>query len=115
MILQPGQTQSAQVDFTITTTDLKDELNQAMTLSVYPNPVNEVLRLEVDSKSDRNTQLVVSDMMGRVYLTKVWNLTKGEQSMKFNLSGLASDVYQLSIIADDAFVYRLIEKRHLKR
>lgn len=109
--VQPGQNQSAQVDFTITTTNIEDELDQAMDLKAYPNPTSEILTLEVNSKSVRSTQVVVRDMMGRVYLNRVWNLSRGEQSTELNLSNLASGVYQLSIIADDEIVHRLIEKR----
>ena len=53
---------------------------------IYPNPVENTLYIQMNSKEDLTIDLAVYDMMGRMYVSKMENTKNGE--IQLDLTGL---------------------------
>lgn len=66
-------------------------------ISYWPNPVNDVLHLEVMVKEDMDLQIQCMDITGRIINEGHLSCTKGTNSKSFDLSGLKEGTYWLKI------------------
>jgi hypothetical protein len=65
-------------------------------LSVYPNPVHELLTITSDVKLDENIKLILTDPAGRSVPFETTSIT--DMTVVLNLSGLQPGVYMLRLI-----------------
>lgn len=68
--------------------------NESLSFSTFPNPVNDIVNIELSSKS--NGSIIISNLNGGI--VKTIATTKAEnQNIKIDMSGLASGVYLLEV------------------
>jgi hypothetical protein len=65
-------------------------------LNIYPNPVEDVLNIRLDSKSPTSAELILSDLTGKQLIRRKLELKPGLNSEAIGVSGLASGVYMLT-------------------
>ncbi|MCX6319657.1 MAG: T9SS type A sorting domain-containing protein [Bacteroidetes bacterium] len=71
---------------------------QELLSRIYPNPVEGVAMLQLSIPEEETVTIFVTDISGRVYLTKTQNLNKGSHSLPLDLSRLAKGNYLIYIV-----------------
>ncbi len=71
-------------------------------LKFYPNPVNDIARLEFELPKSDDIQLEIVDILGqRVYFEDKGNLSAGAHNYSFNLDNFAQGIYFLSVRSEE--------------
>ncbi len=71
------------------------------TLSAYPNPVKNILKVKVSSTGENKITLLVTDLSGKTLLNKVINIINGESDTSLNVSHLTAGTYLLKMLSAD--------------
>ncbi len=72
-------------------------------VNVFPNPTNDFVNLELDLDANaEEVRVGIIDMMGKVVASKTLNNVQNELT-KFNVSGLATGTYFMSIVTPEGF------------
>lgn len=66
-------------------------------LRIYPNPVNDLLQLQINAKQPGTTVLEISDAAGKLVYARKMILRNGLQHFSINASGWAAQVYLLTV------------------
>ncbi len=78
--------------------------------SVFPNPVNDQLTLNVNAKNDQKATIVITDIFGRILQTKTLQLTKGNQLQRLAISQLAAGNYNVTIVFNNSKLTKKVVK-----
>ena len=70
-------------------------------LTIFPNPVQETLYVQLSSKKDEKLSLQIIDMKGRILQQQEVRVSVGNISLSFNASKLAKGTYVLLIKSDN--------------
>ena len=90
-----------------------DNINSAVNLSVYPNPIDKMLNIRYNLLRESEIELYVTDLLGkRVASISSGKLTAGEKTITFDASALQSGSYILQLrAANGPTSQRIIIKR----
>lgn len=88
------------------------DLTKAQGYSVYPNPSNDRLFVEVDSKSSASISFTLSNLLGEVVLTNQQAVNAGSNKLEMNVSNLNAGVYIYSMLVDGKKVAGKITVTH---
>ena len=66
--------------------------------NIYPNPVKNLLNVTIAASANKQVVVVITDMNGKQVLNSNYSLTKGDNSLKVNLSNVAVGTYAVSVI-----------------
>lgn len=77
---------------------------QEFKYSIFPNPVDDQLFVELNLKKDSPITMVISDLSGKVILQKTTLLTAGSQIATLNVGHLAKGAYLLKMKWDGQFL-----------
>lgn len=69
-----------------------------LSMSTYPNPSKESVRLMYKSKTDSELMVQVTDMMGRTYVRKASRIQAGENELQYNIQDLPKGNYVIKAI-----------------
>ena len=72
-------------------------LENSNSIVVYPNPVNDVLNLSVETSVDGNAVVRLSNTIGKIYIDKQLQIIDGMLNTSINVEDLPAGVYFLSI------------------
>lgn len=78
-------------------TSIEDIPASVENLSLFPNPANTVLNLQLNMVKTQQVRVTVVDMTGRVVITKDQLLTAGKQTIQFDLSALKAGAYTVNV------------------
>jgi hypothetical protein len=79
-------------------TSVKELVNNISAYSIYPNPSNGNVNIMIDSKDKAaNTQVIVSDLSGRVVFRNTVNLNAGVNALSVNTSSFTPGAYMVSL------------------
>ncbi len=76
---------------------VKSGASNSFVIKAIANPVSENLVLNIKSNISRNTQITITDVNGRVVLTKTQNIAVGENNISFNVSSLQKGNYFVKV------------------
>lgn len=76
---------------------LNDELNDNTKISLLQNPVNENSKLLIHSDEDKNINITINDVLGKVYLSEMITINRGETKLKINFDLLNTGIYSIVI------------------
>lgn len=72
-------------------------------LSVFPNPANEQLFIDLDARISTQASVRLTDISGRVVRAfEGQSIASGESRLVMNVNDLAAGTYQLSVVANDS-------------
>jgi len=71
--------------------------NPRIKLTVYPNPVSDVLRIKIDDNKSSALNVTIMDMQGRMVYNKILNEVPNSGIISVNTGNWISQVYQLKI------------------
>lgn len=70
------------------------------------NPVQGSLRIGIDTKTHISARLQVTDMAGRILLTRELNIQPGNSSQEYDVHGFAAGMYQLQVTANNELLWQ---------
>lgn len=76
-----------------------NDLEQSLSLDIFPNPVNEVLSLQTNAQGSDTYDLFLFDQSGRQILNQKINIPAGENVSPIEVNNLSTGMYNL-IISD---------------
>ena len=68
-------------------------------VNVYPNPVRDIATLDIVSAKQDNIELKVTDVFGRIVLTRKVNINSGSTKLPLNMTNLSAGTYIVTITA----------------
>jgi hypothetical protein len=66
-------------------------------VTLYPNPVNSIMNVDINTPKATNATLKVTDATGRVVKVVSMQLSAGANTTQVDLQGLADGMYMVSI------------------
>lgn len=79
-------------------------------VAVFPNPVNDILNLNIQSTANTKGALMIADLTGRIVMHEQLTLNKGSQIQSVNLSKLSKGTYQLTFLLNgDRIVQKIVK------
>lgn len=84
--------------------NIKEQFKNATYVSVYPNPVNDYLSIELSNHFNAAYELNITDITGKQIMKESINLRSGKASI--SLSNLSSGLYIVQIKKDGDNIYR---------
>jgi len=87
-----------------------ENLNDFIALDVYPNPFNETFILKYDTDNDAAVNVVLTDVLGKVLINDIWNVSMGTNRKNIQLNDYPSGVYMIKIADKSGNVSRKIIK-----
>ena len=83
---------------------INDLSSSTIQASIFPNPVFDVLHLNIPSKQKTGASLQITDMLGKIILQQNINLNIGENEFLFDeLKNQFSGLYIIQIRSNDGF------------
>lgn len=71
--------------------------SQAISIAIFPNPVSNVLQVQIPSKQKTVVTMIITDAAGKVVYTKEAQVSEGNNARSIPVSVLASGLYQFSV------------------
>ena len=69
-------------------------------MTVFPNPANNIIQLQINSKKYQSADLLVTDINGKIIMKKVTSIHDGVNLFPISLAGLASGNYLIVVDMD---------------
>jgi Cu/Zn superoxide dismutase len=76
------------------------DVESVRNFKVYPNPVSDVLNIEINVENAMTNQLILVDMLGRIVLQKKIYLSENENFINLNLGNVSTGTYILTVVND---------------
>ncbi|MFN0201641.1 MAG: C10 family peptidase [Bacteroidia bacterium] len=76
---------------------ISDNQANTSTLTAYPNPANEVLKLNIQTTNAETSQVILTDLSGKVVYQQALDLNEGETQTEINTQTLPTGIYLLNI------------------
>jgi hypothetical protein len=74
-------------------------------VKIYPNPVIDVLNVEIAAHEDFDMSLTLTDVQGRLVKKSVSRLTSGINQLSTDMRALLPGVYTIQLYQDDLLIY----------
>jgi len=88
-----GSTSEFCENFTVTT-DIFEKAEQNASLSLYPNPANDIIFLSISSEKDCNISVIIKDILGKTVINEPsFTNYKGTNLHEINVSSLKQGIY----------------------
>lgn len=89
-----------QLNVTILKTGVIENMMEAGTVSMYPNPAVKNVNFDFDMKQSCNTRVELVNMIGQTVMSSSYNINKKDQ-VSLDISSLRSGIYIVNIIVGD--------------
>lgn len=76
---------------------MKDDLSLVNSWTVYPNPLNDLLSVNIDLKQSSEVIAAVYDLAGHLMIKKTLMLTSGNNKIEIGVTSLSPGIYALRI------------------
>ena len=96
-----GQTDKGAYEYIMGSTSTLDFEEALRQLTIYPNPVGDVLNYSLENEWRGEVVYQITDLSGRATLTGYTNKTDIMMTNSLSLSDMGSGVYVLSLISQD--------------
>jgi len=70
---------------------------EKMDINIYPNPVKDILNVDLTMENNSKIKVSISDLSGRTILQKTENVKSGRQNINLNLTNLNRGIYLINI------------------
>jgi hypothetical protein len=89
---------------------IKGISERIINVNIYPNPVSNILNLQINSAEVQSTQIKITDMAGRIYFTSFIQLHSGQQTYKIDLSNFAAGTYSIQLLSEKIVLNKMFSK-----
>jgi Pregnancy-associated plasma protein-A/Secretion system C-terminal sorting domain len=109
---QCGNVQALQAPPNVVNTTPTVKFYEPLTCRIYPNPAEDMITFDIGLAKEGETELIVSNTLGNVVLTKKFKLNEGSQQVPINCSQWAVGLYFVTIKANDQTLTERIVINH---
>jgi Secretion system C-terminal sorting domain/Pregnancy-associated plasma protein-A len=109
---QCGSVQALQAPPNVVNTTPTVKFYEPLTCRIYPNPAENMITFDIGLAKEGETELIVSNTLGNVVLTKKLKLNEGSQQVPINCSQWAVGLYFVIIKANDQTLTERIVINH---
>ncbi|MFN5400842.1 MAG: T9SS type A sorting domain-containing protein, partial [Bacteroidota bacterium] len=89
---------------------LDDSLNP-LNIMIYPNPTNNLVNLLINTTLETQTNIRITDLLGRVVLEQTEALIAGSNTITYNISDFAKGVYLIQVSnGNEQKVFKLVKE-----
>ncbi|MFN6390615.1 MAG: T9SS type A sorting domain-containing protein [Bacteroidota bacterium] len=89
---------------------LDDSLNP-LNIMIYPNPTNNLVNLLINTTLETQTNIRITDLLGRVVLEQTEDLIAGSNTITYNISDFAKGVYLIQVSnGNEQKVFKLVKE-----
>jgi Zn-dependent metalloprotease len=81
-----------------------EPLNASLSVAVAPNPVTDVARLNIGSKTSANVQISVVNLLGYTVHSRAVQLAEGQNQLELNMENLPSGAYIVRLLSGNSDV-----------
>jgi len=101
---------SSQADCNVTVST--SELQRELSASINPNPTSDFAQLSIQATTAKDVEIMIMDVMGRVYRQQSHRLEAGQNVIPFQLNDLGQGIYFMNITDGKEFLSQkvVIEK-----
>ena len=85
-------------------TSMQDLKNDSFSITIYPNPVSDILNMDLQSSTIEKGMIQIINTLGQVILSELFTST----NIKINTSNIISGVYLVKITAENKQVVKRI-------
>ena len=79
------------------------------TISIYPNPVNDIATLSFTTTEKSKTAINITNILGEiVYSKQIGTLTSGQHIMPISTSGISEGMYFVNLITNNKIITKKI-------
>ena len=86
-----------EVNSTFVTTGIAEIINSESAVSIYPNPANAELNVQIEALQSAAVQLTITTVTGQMTQTQTLDIKKGKQAIQLDINNLANGVYFMNI------------------
>ena len=79
--------------------------NISKIISVYPNPVKNILHVDISEYDELLANIQIFDVSARLVFSSNFSNKLGENTFNIDVSNLENGVYQIKIINDNKLIY----------
>jgi hypothetical protein len=90
--------------------DSVEELSNVQNVQVYPNPANNEVSISMDANRSETLQVKLYSINGQQISAEQWTISSGNSSKQFDLEGLDSGIYMISISGEHTQIQERIIK-----
>ena len=83
---------------------MQDLKNDSFSITIYPNPVSDILNMDLQSSTIEKGMIQIINTLGQVILSELFTST----NIKINTSNIISGVYLVKITAENKQVVKRI-------
>jgi Secretion system C-terminal sorting domain len=80
-------------------------------IAIYPNPVKAILNVKINADKADKGEVVITDISGKIILTKMVVIAQGINLVPLNINKLAAGAYVMKITLSDDVVIRKFDKQ----
>lgn len=80
----------------------------SLTIEVFPNPGDGIFNILLESDTDREASMKLTDNLGQLILEEQWQLAKGETIRTLDMSLLPVGIYQVQLLQGDLMLTKKI-------
>jgi len=93
-------------------TSSTSQLQTEISASISPNPTSDFVQLSITAQSAKEVQVLITDVLGKVYKEQEVRLTSGQNTVPFQLNDLGQGIYFMNITDGKEFLSQklVIEK-----
>lgn len=81
-------------------TDIIDIADNTLDVSIYPNPANNYINMDMYADAKLSGQINITTILGQTVLVKSVNILEGENSIGFDISNIPSGFYTISFLTE---------------
>ncbi len=87
---------------TMPATGINEDFFGTSSLSIYPNPANNVINIRLNTKETVNVDFEIIDLVGQAVISRPLQFRTGESEQQILLNEVSNGVYMVKFIKDDA-------------
>jgi len=85
-----------------------NELENTLEASLSPNPANDFVQLNIQAESAKDVNIMIVDMLGKVYAEQAVGLQSGHNSIPFFINDMSTGIYFMTITDGKEFLSQKI-------
>lgn len=87
-----------------------EELSKNISINVSPNPTPALVSVTLDSKVSKTMRIQVTDVQGRIVLSRDWAVTTGLNTQSLDMQTFSKGIYMIQVIDDHTIASKKIIK-----
>ncbi|MBK7966681.1 MAG: T9SS type A sorting domain-containing protein [Bacteroidetes bacterium] len=91
-----------------TVTCIRATGNGFTNISTYPNPAHDLINISMTSEENKDANLMVLDVLGKVIYSAGMDLLSGENKVQVDCSTWAKGIYFVQVRSNDSFMSETI-------